>query len=266
MAESFQSVWMALLLASITMMLLQPGLAKGLQGQAESIEKKVKEKCEKFVKNNPERVKISCDTFWKKFTSAFVKKDPDTIKQEDYKDLLEAEPIKIQKDELLLYSDTELLLPDNPETYVHIWQTIYGTLQGQNWCGKENSNEVFSKNCSTIPYNMYWAAVSTALAKKALGIVTVLLDGKKGYTPDSYLALYDVPNLPKKKVTGLRVLMVNEDGVNEDTCKHKSLKKLQEDIKTAMGSAVYQYECKSIQEDILQILSPEDWWENPYDD
>ncbi|XP_071369997.1 ADP-ribosyl cyclase/cyclic ADP-ribose hydrolase 1-like [Centroberyx affinis] len=224
-----------------------------------AFEEGFKEACEEFVKSNPQS-KISCDTFWKMFTSAFVRKNPSKITPADYDNMLNAVPVITPQNKLLLYSGTdsdllEFVLKD--KTYVDVGRTIYGILDGIGlWCGKENSDAVLTDDCPENPYNMYWTAVSAGLAKKALGIVTVLLDGTLGYRSESTLAKDEVPNLDEK-VTGLRVLMVNKDGVNGKNCGHESLKKLQDDIKLVHNIP---YECRYILSTVLGTKSPADWW------
>ncbi|XP_071383192.1 ADP-ribosyl cyclase/cyclic ADP-ribose hydrolase-like [Centroberyx affinis] len=266
MAESFQSVWMALLLASITMMLLQPQQAecggcfsKCVMEEMSEFEKEVKEKCQEHLikqKAPVESAKKRCDVFWKTFTSAFVNKHQRSVEPENYNDLVKAESIVIPKDKVLLYSGTGqfLNLVDKDDTYVYVWQTLYGILGDRTWWGKENSKEVFGGNIPHNPSNMLWARVSAALASAASGTVTVLLDGDLGYMPHSFFAKYEVPNL--KAETVLRVLMVNPEGDNQNTCKHLSLT----DLQKAMGSK--RYDCRYIQSEDLgkHDILPKDWW------
>uniref|UniRef100_UPI003AAE7E56 ADP-ribosyl cyclase/cyclic ADP-ribose hydrolase-like n=1 Tax=Centroberyx gerrardi TaxID=166262 RepID=UPI003AAE7E56 len=268
MAERFQSVWMALLLASITMMLLQPQEAECwdcrfncFKGQSVTeFEREVKDKCQQFLgrQNVPaDRAKTRCDTFWKKFTSAFVKKDPDTIAPGDYNDLFNTEPIAIPKDKLLLYSGTgEFLdLLDNQDTFVHVWNTFYSILANKLWCGQSNNKDVFSEGCPPNPANMFWASISAALAKGATGTVTVLLNGKLGYMPDSFFAKFEVPNLDFNKVTALHVLMINDK--DENTCETDSVKNLRNIMKEHRNL----FKCKFILQKNIGNTEPANWWD-----
>ncbi|XP_071369996.1 ADP-ribosyl cyclase/cyclic ADP-ribose hydrolase 2-like [Centroberyx affinis] len=201
------------------------------------------------------------------FSSAFVNKDPSKITPADYDNLVKAVSIEIPQNKLLLYSGTGQLLPDNPDTYVHVWQTIYGILGNfPLWCVMKNGKEVFSegcdsknpkcRDCSHKPADEYWAAVSAGFAKAASGSVIVLLNGDLGYMDDSYFAKYEVPNLDfsSKGVTALRVLMVNK--IDADSCKKANLIKLQEDMKEHKNL----YHCRYIMETEFKKLSAVDWW------
>ncbi|XP_071383626.1 ADP-ribosyl cyclase/cyclic ADP-ribose hydrolase 1-like isoform X2 [Centroberyx affinis] len=267
MAESFQSVWMALLLASITMMLLQPQQAEcgGIFSKPEDpFVEELKANCQRFLKQQKapeESIKARCDTFWEKFKSAVVQKDPGAVRREHYNALFEAVPIKVEKDKLLLYTGyvpdlkkLTTIIEDKPDTYVYYYQTIYGVVPNGRFCGKEKSNEVFSEDCdSKIPSNMYFAASSAAFARAALGTVTVLMGGERGYNKESIFAQHELPDL--KAATGLRLLMVNPG--DQNTCNHETLKDLKADLAKLPKLS---YECKYIPSKDLEKESPATWW------
>ncbi|XP_051236848.1 ADP-ribosyl cyclase/cyclic ADP-ribose hydrolase 1-like [Dicentrarchus labrax] len=278
MAKRLQSLWMTLLLVSVTMMLLQPQEVEGTgrwwwkwlcclhraeepqPTEVIDLKKEVMTKCQEFLGNdNTDR----CNEFWDRFTGAFVNKAPQTVTPEAYNDLIKEHPIPKEKDKVLLWSKTKhmvtFLSKLTEKHFFHIGDTIFGIMDEAVWCGKNNNKDVLTSGCPEYmdgvePVGSYWKRVSQAFAEAAEGTVTVLLSGAVDtpFDTNSIFAVDELPKLDPKKVT-LRVILINTESQRK-TCDDKSLK----DLEKKWGHPE-KYHCRHTLESDLKIRPPATW-------
>lgn len=126
------------------------------------------------------------------------------------------------------------------------------------FCSNKNEPDFVTSYCPlycVYRSNPFWNAVSTKFAQKAIGDVTVVLNGTR---PQGALANYstffnyELPNLSADSVTSLKVILLHMPGMlKHETCKSpRSLKVLQH----ILAEKSIAYECEDNPTEIMQLM------------
>ncbi|XP_072015186.1 ADP-ribosyl cyclase/cyclic ADP-ribose hydrolase-like [Amphiura filiformis] len=206
--------------------------------------------------------RVNCSDAWLKFKEAVVGQDPCNINDNAYDELLDLIPIEFADDMTLFWSGTNKLAHGyaaaSPTTSTLEDSMLGYMVNGLNWCSSEGSDEYSSDpcpdqepdSCTHTSTGVFWASVSTMLAKQASGIAIVMVNGSSpwpAFYNGSFFAKYELPNLDPDKVTNVRIIVAHNIGgpINEQ-CGRGSVKTMQE-LTAARGLA---YTCEGTPRDV----------------
>lgn len=189
-----------------------------------------------------------CENMWMTFEQAYVGKDQCSIPAKNYNRLVAETPFKHPCGKTMFWSKTKDLVhkfTEKRDCYFTLEDTLLGyVLDGQSWCGKNGSNETFTKNCEDCqnsPVNAFWEAASAAFAQHACEEASVMLDGQREepYESNSFFGGVEVPNLLPSKLKSLTVVLVSTEHWANCTC--ESLGNLRQDLDPNIGC-----DCKEV--------------------
>lgn len=195
-------------------------------------------RCWDFIENrgkdleNPS--KVDCNELWETFSKSFAFKGPCDVTSKDYAlffDLYDEKPLN---DKVMFWSGTRELTHAYTRLYdrfTTLEDTLAGyLLNGLRWCGSKEDPGIDYKEC---PYECskqkaFWGLAAAKLARRARGIVHVMLNGTRqhlvdrqifpSFMDDSYLAENQLSSLPVRDVKEFRILVGH-------TLHHKSLER-----------------------------------------
>ncbi|XP_068686556.1 ADP-ribosyl cyclase/cyclic ADP-ribose hydrolase-like [Montipora foliosa] len=206
-------------------------------------------RCWDFIRQHNNLGDKNCSRIWDKFYSAFAYKDPCSIKFDEYRPYFEEVGMDtVKPNKSLFWSGTYRVAHVFSDfgSLVTLEDTMAGWIvNGLTWCGSQSkgSDGINYTSCpQTCDYKKpFWGQASLRFAKKASGVVQVLVNGARvnksgdpipAYGKRSYFAQFELPNMRKEMVTKLLVLVMHSIGSPDlETCKNGSIKLLQEDAK-----------------------------------
>lgn len=195
-------------------------------------------RCWDFVENKGKDLdnpfKVDCKELWETFSKSFAFKGPCDVTAKDYAlffDLYDEKPLN---DKVMFWSGTRELTHAYTRLYdrfTTLEDTLAGyLLSGLRWCGSKEDPGINYKEC---PYECskqkaFWGLAAEKLARRARGIVHVMLNGTRqhlmdrqifpSFMDDSYLAENQLSSLPVQDVKEFRILVGH-------TLHHKSLER-----------------------------------------
>ncbi|KAG7525648.1 ADP-ribosyl cyclase/cyclic ADP-ribose hydrolase 1-like [Solea senegalensis] len=222
--------------------------------ETNQLEKSFLTRCEAFEGYN-------CEEIWIIFKNAFVQKDPCKVPMEAYDLLFTAVPTKPSCNRMMFWTKTKDFVHDftgKKDCFVTLENMMLGSvLDGLTWCGKENSDEIFTSgcpgwtDCENNAVRSFWNKASTEFADAACGDVSAMLNGSIAtpYAPTSIFASIEVKRFTSPRVRSLTVVLVTEEK-DVTNCTNASLKNLQNDLDKGI-----KYSCKEVAESQLQECS-----------
>lgn len=224
----------------------------GSKGSTTHLREIVIGRCWDYQRLKSHEVTKNCSKIWGIFSKAFAYKDPCSVSFADYKPYFDEVGMDIVKpNKSLFWSGTYKeahLFSDFDSRFTTLEDTMAGWIVNNlTWCGTQDNTTsgdgidysfcpASNKSCDYITH--FWGKASERFAKKASGIVRVLVNGSRlsvsGYPAfknDSYFATRELPNLRVKEVTNLIVLVVHTigaDSKNLESCGKGSIKLLQD--------------------------------------
>ncbi|XP_065058228.1 ADP-ribosyl cyclase/cyclic ADP-ribose hydrolase-like isoform X1 [Rhopilema esculentum] len=227
-------------------------LVSSLQGlvQSKGTMKNLKEvfigRCHEFYQiSQPQILPKNCSLLWSKFHEAFRNKSACQVKPSDYKEYCEYADDSRKINQSLFWEatkDTVDLITQVYPNFVSLGRTIQGYIANRLlWCGGSGPDGINythcpgDNECGFEVYYPYWAYASQQLAKKATGVVHVLLNGSREdgvptYSRDSYFAKLELPNMDNKAVTEVRAWVIYDlHKKQKEKCGEKSLVHFAED-------------------------------------
>ncbi|KAJ7334516.1 hypothetical protein OS493_014839 [Desmophyllum pertusum] len=211
---------------------------KPVQGSTQHLKEIFVGRCWDFVTNrgkylvNP--TKVDCEKLWKAFLNSFSFKGPCDVTFEDYTPFFNMYDEKPLNDRVLFWSGTRELThaySNLYERFTTLEDTLAGFLMnGVRWCGSKKQPGIDFKAC---PYECskqkyFWGQAAAKLAKRARGVVHVMLNGTRqhfvdrqifpSFMDDSYLAENQLSSLPVHEVKEFRILVSH-------SLHHKSLER-----------------------------------------
>nr|XP_023679442.1 ADP-ribosyl cyclase/cyclic ADP-ribose hydrolase 1-like [Paramormyrops kingsleyae] len=226
---------------------------------SEDLKTNITSRCETFLKNNDlDSSESICNTLWMTFTKAFVGQDPCAVPPEAYRQLFQSKYPACNR--TLFWSKTKEIshkYTKEKKCLETLEDTLLGSvMDGLTWCGKNNSNEIFTSGCpawtecTMNPVRSFWNWSSGMFAEHTCGAATVMLNGSIAtpFDPSSFFAI-EVGRLIYPRVSGLTVVLVTQKNVT--SCENDSLQNLQKVLDPSL-----KYSCKVIpQSQILDCIS-----------
>ncbi|XP_031567079.1 ADP-ribosyl cyclase/cyclic ADP-ribose hydrolase-like isoform X2 [Actinia tenebrosa] len=206
-------------------------------------------RCWDFVENKNanlvEPENINCDVLLTSFLKAFSYKSPCEVKKEDYRDFFNHFREKQLIDKVLLWSGTREWTHAYSglfNKYVTLEDTLPGyVLNGLSWCGSKSWPGIDYKSCpyECVKQKAFWGLAAAKLAKRARGVVYVMLNGTRqhlidrqifpAFMEDSYLAENQVPNLPVQSISEVKILVGHSlHHVSLERCNSLTIKQFQD--------------------------------------
>lgn len=211
---------------------------KPIQGTTPHLKEIFIGRCWDFVANrgkylqNPS--KVDCQELWRAFFRSFAFRGPCEATSDDYAHFFDMYEEKPLTDRVLFWSGTRELTHTYSRLYdkfTTLEDTLAGFLMnGLIWCGSKKGSGMDFNSC---PYECskqkpFWGQAAEKLAKRARGVVHVMLNGTRqhfldkqifpSFMDDSYLAENQLSSLPVRDVTEFRILVGH-------TLHHKSLER-----------------------------------------
>ncbi|XP_048864795.1 ADP-ribosyl cyclase/cyclic ADP-ribose hydrolase 1-like [Brienomyrus brachyistius] len=219
-------------------------------------------RCETYLQNNdPGSSESICNTLWMTFTKAFVGQDPCAVPPEAYNQLFQAINNYPSCNRTLFWSKTKAIshkYTQEKKCLETLEDTLLGNvMDGLTWCGKNNSNEIFTSGCpawtecTMNPVRSFWDRSSGLIAEQTCGAATVMLNGSipTPFDPNSTFGRIEAKRLKYPLVSGLTVVLVTQTNVT--SCENDSLQNLQRVLDQSLT-----YSCKVVlQSQILDCIS-----------
>ncbi|XP_078401164.1 ADP-ribosyl cyclase/cyclic ADP-ribose hydrolase 2-like isoform X1 [Cetorhinus maximus] len=211
-------------------------------GTVHNLEEIIIGRCYNYIRVvNPTIGEKNCSAIWEAFQSAFIYKQPCNVIPADYMDFISLAWHNIPPDKALFWENTKLLVQrysDRTRRMISLGDTLIGILADDlDWCGQPEFPGMNFESCPTTtecennPVNSFWKTASEYYAKKAMGVVRVMLNGSgsdETFPKKGFFAKYELPNLRKDNISEIQIwVMHNIDGPVRESCGNGTVKQLE---------------------------------------
>lgn len=208
-----------------------------------------------------DRLDFDCQDIWDQYSFALVGKAPCSVGMADFDNFIAAVDHSVPRNKTLFWSGTYAIAKEITRNFGYwpLEKTLSGHLMdGLTACSKEHGLGFVESYCPrscVYRNNPFWNAISTAYAKKASGVVTVVLNGTRksgAFASYSTFYNYELTNLDPNQVTKVKAIILHQPGMLKyETCKApKTLKELQIKVE---GMNI-EYECVDNPTEILRLM------------
>ncbi|XP_048123150.1 ADP-ribosyl cyclase/cyclic ADP-ribose hydrolase 1-like isoform X2 [Alosa alosa] len=208
-------VLMAIVILSVTL-----GLTLGTSSSS-SLKATFTNRCQTYLKDNGATTSQNdCEKIWESFKQAFVGRNPCDVPPDAYDSLLHKVSHDPACNRMLFWSKTKEIVhafTGKMSCYLTLEDTLLGfTLDGLNWCGKNESQETFTTGCPDCDNNSFrafWNGASAAFAASACGDASVMLNGSidMPFNSKSIFGSVEVKHFNSSIMNGLTVLLVTKE-------------------------------------------------------
>ncbi|XP_031439465.1 ADP-ribosyl cyclase/cyclic ADP-ribose hydrolase 1 isoform X2 [Clupea harengus] len=221
--RNIRIICLSLVLIATVILAVTLGLTLGTTSSG-SLKETIINRCNTYLKDNGATSQNDCEKIWDSFTQAFVGKDTCDVPPDAYDSLIHSVSQEPACNRMLFWSKTKEIVhafTEKRSCYVTLEDTLLGfLLDGLTWCGKNESQEIFTTECSSWsdcvnnPVRSFWIQASAAFAASACGDVSVMLNGAidMPFNPTSTFASVEVKNFNSSIMNSLIVLLVTKEG------------------------------------------------------